>query len=425
MIVEAIAAALQAAEEHNIVHRDIKPDNIMFTRRGEVKLADLGIAKVDGQNTDLTKTNVMIGTPAYLPPEQARTAKGVDARADIYSLGATFYEMLTGEQPYPGENSIEVLHKLFLTPVPDPRKINPAVSAATAAIVMKMMAKDPKNRFQNATELLTMLERTFPPHSANESSRLIQKVIAGDCQSNTTFSSNIALSHLSLLWLKIPHKGFVFAVTALILACCVVSSLFLFLGKKKPLVSSPPDSGITGPSSVVTPAGTGTSSPSEPKTADKPERPETKPETGDGEPSGSAAGGTASVQASSGQPPVKKPEYRIMIKTIPDAEIVFTSPDGQTWRVKVDAAYSGTTVKIPGKYTVTISKEYYQSISRVIEVNDDVTIDLPLTPGGPLVVTDGDIQSDHGSSSFVSSGISSITLVVKTPSAMLYFTDPL
>ena len=386
VIVEAVAAALQAAEEHNIVHRDIKPDNIMFTRRGEVKLADLGIAKVDGQNTDLTKTNVMIGTPAYLPPEQARNAKGVDARADIYSLGATFYEMLTGEQPYPGDNSIEVLHKLFLSPVPDPRKLNPAVSPATAAIVMKMMAKDPKNRFQNATELLAMMERTFPPHTPSESSKLIQKVIAGDCQSNTTFSSNIALSHLSLLWLKIPHKGFVFAVTALILACCVVSSLFLFLGKKKPVVNSPPDSGITGPSSVRMTDDPG-ASPVEPGTANETAKPETESNTGNGDSSGTAVG-TPSDQPSSGQSAIKKSEYRIMIKTIPDAEINITAPDGRTqWKVNADRAYDGTAVKMPGKYTVTISKEYYQSISRVIEVNDDVTIDLPLTPGGPLVVT--------------------------------------
>lgn len=385
VIVEAVAAALQAAEEHNIVHRDIKPDNIMFTRRGEVKLADLGIAKVDGQNTDLTKTNVMIGTPAYLPPEQARNAKGVDARADIYSLGATFYEMLTGEQPYPGDNSIEVLHKLFLSPVPDPRKLNPAVSPATAAIVMKMMAKDPKNRFQNATELLAMMERTFPPHTPSESSKLIQKVIAGDCQSNTTFSSNIALSHLSLLWLKIPHKGFVFAVTALILACCILICLFPFLAKK-PVAKPLPNSDTAETSSPVIPAGTA-ASPLESDSSGETAITETESNTGTGDSSGTPSG-TPSDQASSIPSATKKSEYRIMIKTTPDAEIDFTSPDGQTqWKVNVDSGYSGTTVKTPGKYTVTISKEYYQTISRVIEVNDDVTIDLPLTPGGPLVVT--------------------------------------
>ena len=232
VVVEAVASALQTAEDHKIVHRDIKPDNIMFTKRGEVKLADLGIAKSGGRNVDLTKTNMMVGTPAYLPPEQAKNAKAVDGRADIYSLGATFYEMLTGQPPYPGENTIEVLHKLFLYPVPDPRKINPGISPASAAIVMKMLAKDPKDRFQSADDLLDMMERTSPPHSAHESAELIRKVIAGQCENTMGFSSGISSSSiLSLWWLRMPNKWFVLSAAGLFAACCLVGVLFLFLGK--------------------------------------------------------------------------------------------------------------------------------------------------------------------------------------------------
>jgi len=331
VIVEAIASALQAAEEHNIVHRDIKPDNIMFTRRGEVKLADLGIAKVDGKDADLTKTNMMIGTPAYLPPEQAQNAKGVDARADIYSLGATFYEMLTGQQPYPGENSIEVLHKLFLTPVPDPRKINPAVSAASAAIVMKMMAKDPKNRFQNATELLAMLEKTFPPHTAQESAELIRKVIAGECQNNTSFSSNISMSRFSILWSRIPNKRFVIPVAGLVFAICVLCVLFPFLGKK-------PAAGLL---------------PKMDKTGNAFE------ETGD-----------VSAQAET---------YVLQIRTTPDSDIRFISPDG---RMILYSADNRGSVVIPGlntgKYRVRISKNNYRDSSYEFDLKKDLTLDLPL-----------------------------------------------
>lgn len=408
VIVEAIASALQAAEEHNIVHRDIKPDNIMFTRRGEVKLADLGIAKVDGKDTDLTKTNMMIGTPAYLPPEQAQNAKGVDARADIYSLGATFYEMLTGQQPYPGENSIEVLHKLFLTPVPDPRKLNPAVSAASAAIVMKMMAKDPKDRFQNATELLAMLEKTFPPHTAQESAELIRKVIAGECRDNTSFSSNISSSALSLWWLKLPHKGFVLSATGLVIACCIVGILFLFLGKKPANTSVPggaPAENTAFTVETLTDASqsqVGAEAPPVETAADTATNVEPESDTGTGTGTAPArqatntgnttpfgtVGRELSANASGSQSAVGKKEYRIMIKTTPDARIEFRSPDGQDqWQVKVDQAYNGTTVKTPGKYSVTISKDYCQPITRVIDVNEDVTLDLPLKPGGPLVVT--------------------------------------
>jgi len=197
IITEAIASALRVAEEHKIVHRDIKPDNIMFTRQGEIKLADLGIAKNDDEDNDLTKTNVMIGTPAYLSPEQVQNAKDVDSRADIYSLGATFYEMLTGQHPYPGKTTYEILHKLFSDPVPDPRKIVPEISEAAATVVMKMLAKDAGDRFQSASELLEVLEKTFPPHTPSETAELVKKAISGNCENNATFRSGITMTYFA------------------------------------------------------------------------------------------------------------------------------------------------------------------------------------------------------------------------------------
>ena len=154
IIAEAVAEALQAASEQKIVHRDIKPDNIMLTRRGEVKLADLGIAKNTDENVQLTKSHVMMGTPAYLAPEQAQDAHSVDVRADIYSLGATLYEMLTGEIPYPGKNMYDILTKLVSDPVPDPRALTDTVSAPTARLVMRMLAKQARQRPASAAELL-------------------------------------------------------------------------------------------------------------------------------------------------------------------------------------------------------------------------------------------------------------------------------
>ena len=154
IIAEAVAEALQAASEQKIVHRDIKPDNIMLTRRGEVKLADLGIAKNTDENVQLTKSHVMMGTPAYLAPEQAQDAHSVDVRADIYSLGATLYEMLTGEIPYPGKNMYDILTKLVSDPVPDPRALTDTISAPTARLVMRMLAKQARQRPASAAELL-------------------------------------------------------------------------------------------------------------------------------------------------------------------------------------------------------------------------------------------------------------------------------
>ena len=142
-----VVAALVAIGEHGIVHRDIKPENIMLTRQGEAKLADLGIAKDGlGVTEGLTMSQVMMGSPDYIAPEQARNTKRVDVRADIYSLGATLYHMLCGQPPYPGKGTFDVINKLITDPVPDPAQKNPGISRPMADMIMWMMAKKPEHR---------------------------------------------------------------------------------------------------------------------------------------------------------------------------------------------------------------------------------------------------------------------------------------
>lgn len=150
-IIRSVVTALEEAEKRNIVHRDIKPDNIMLTKNNEVKLADLGIAKSVSEHgdTNVTMPEVLIGTPAYVAPEQAKDPQHVDSRADIYSLGVTLYEMLTGEKPYKGKTTLEILEMLFNSPVPDIRQKLPTLSSATAQLVTKMMAKDRAARYKN------------------------------------------------------------------------------------------------------------------------------------------------------------------------------------------------------------------------------------------------------------------------------------
>ena len=159
-IVLKVAEALLAAEKMKIVHRDIKPDNIMMTTDGEVKLADLGIAKSNSgnENVELTNPQMMLGTIAYISPEQASDAQSVDSRADIYSLGVTLYEMLAAEKPYTG-TQVEILQKLFNAPVPNIQAKVPAVSTLTAKLVKKMMAKDKADRPRNFETLCRLLSK--------------------------------------------------------------------------------------------------------------------------------------------------------------------------------------------------------------------------------------------------------------------------
>ena len=179
LIIRSVAEALKAIAEHKIIHRDIKPDNIMFTRHGDVKLADLGIAKNEEDDTTLTRNNMMIGTPAYLSPEQIETPKDVDIRSDIYSLGATLYEMLTGTTPYAGENTYAILQKMISDPIVNPRKKNPAISSITAKVVLKMLQKNPAKRYQSPQALLETLNRILPRYSSSTVQSIVRAAVMG------------------------------------------------------------------------------------------------------------------------------------------------------------------------------------------------------------------------------------------------------
>jgi beta-lactam-binding protein with PASTA domain/tRNA A-37 threonylcarbamoyl transferase component Bud32 len=152
-----IAEALAAAHAQGIVHRDIKPGNVMVTRDGFVKVMDFGIARMQ---TDVTapQTSSVIGTPTYLSPEQAQ-GQAVDARSDIYSLGCVLYELLAGRPPFTGDTPVAIAYKqVNETPVP-PSAHNPEVPPRLDAVVMKCLAKNPANRYQSAEELAADLER--------------------------------------------------------------------------------------------------------------------------------------------------------------------------------------------------------------------------------------------------------------------------
>ena len=154
-IITGIAQALIVAEENHIVHRDIKPDNIMLDGRGTAKLADLGLAKHDiDARVSLTMGGSFMGTPAYMSPEQARDAKVADTRDDIYSLGASFYECLTGQPPFAGETPYNIMSELLTKPSPMPRAHRPELSRSVDLVCRKMMAKTRQLRYADARQLV-------------------------------------------------------------------------------------------------------------------------------------------------------------------------------------------------------------------------------------------------------------------------------
>jgi serine/threonine protein kinase len=158
-IVGGIAQALVTAEDSKIVHRDIKPENILLDPRGTPKLADLGLAKnILDARASITVGGSFMGTPAYMSPEQARDAKVADTRDDIYSLGATFYECLTGVPPFQGDTPYNIMSELLTKPSPRPRDLRPELLKSTDLVCRKMMAKNRELRYASAHDLLLDLQ---------------------------------------------------------------------------------------------------------------------------------------------------------------------------------------------------------------------------------------------------------------------------
>ena len=167
------ARGLRYGHKQGMVHRDIKPDNLMVNDEGVVKVADLGLVKLgnsdlpsqagaleddDGGNSQLTRVGAVMGTPAYMAPEQGKDSGTVDQRADIYSLGCTLYVLLTGKPPFEGKTALEIISKHQTQPIVPPEVMVKRVPKALSAILLKMMAKKPEDRYATMDEVIAALE---------------------------------------------------------------------------------------------------------------------------------------------------------------------------------------------------------------------------------------------------------------------------
>jgi serine/threonine-protein kinase len=160
------AAALQFAHENGLIHRDIKPDNMLVTTKGVLKVSDMGLAKNVDEAMSMTQSGMGLGTPYYMPPEQARNAKHCDHRSDVYALGCTLYHLLSGALPFKGDNTLELIVNKEKGQFPPLRKLNPQVPERLDLVISKTIQKDPAHRHQSCADLIHDLESCARPSAA-------------------------------------------------------------------------------------------------------------------------------------------------------------------------------------------------------------------------------------------------------------------
>jgi len=229
----AIAEALKHAAQRGLIHRDIKPENVILTKEGEVKLADLGLARLtDDDKWVLSEAGMAIGTPYYISPEQVRGQTNIDIRADIYSLGATLYHMVTGKVPYGGETPNEVMRKhvdpnVALVP---PDHLNSRLSGGLGMVVETMMAKNREHRYQTPDDLILdikCLQRGESPMIAGQKPETLLALAEGELDEKRRRGASE--DELVELASYVNNRNHLIATMAMLLAFSVITNLILFV----------------------------------------------------------------------------------------------------------------------------------------------------------------------------------------------------
>lgn len=226
-VIIQMAKALEHAHERGFIHRDVKPKNIMLTKTGTAKLADMGLARqANDAEAAAAEKGRAFGTPYYISPEQVRGVADVDFRADIYSLGATLYHMVTGKVPFEGASPAAIMQKHLKEPLVPPDHLNPKLSTGMAEVVERMMAKDRNKRYASTSDLLTDLERIArgeAPLQAREGfdDKLLETLSSGEESEDAAYGSHNAQN--------MPGGGTFSASTGLIIAVVAEGVLVLIL----------------------------------------------------------------------------------------------------------------------------------------------------------------------------------------------------
>lgn len=234
-IAMAVAEALQHASQRGLIHRDIKPDNVILTKDGGVKLADLGLARLTGDEAwGLSEAGMAIGTPYYISPEQVRGQTDVDIRADIYSLGATLYHMVTGKVPYGGETPSEVMRKhvdprVELVP---PDHLNTSISSGLGMVIETMLAKNRENRYTTPDDLMLdfkCLLQGDPPMLAGQKLDSLEALAEGDTGEHV--QSAVDDAQMAEIASHVNARNQIIAALAVVLAISMVTNVLFFVAR--------------------------------------------------------------------------------------------------------------------------------------------------------------------------------------------------
>lgn len=231
-IIEAVGKGLGYAHKHGILHRDIKPSNILLADDGNIYLADFGLARIAQAGESTLSSDMLMGTPQYISPEQARGERKLDEGTDIYSLGVVIYEMFVGRVPFNADTPFSIIHDHIYTPLPLPRDVNPTVSEPVERMLLKSLAKERTDRFGSVAELVQGLHAALGLGPGSASSVSVRPDMAPTVAETSKPAPDIPASAR-------PGRRWVWIVGGLGVACMCLFA-FLVLANRSNQTNQPP-----------------------------------------------------------------------------------------------------------------------------------------------------------------------------------------